>query len=80
MNSSRALRRGLISLFAFGYYWAVVHMTGLSIRLTTMGQFFGHVLIYGAAVALFAMLIFAFEQSRAKEKTKELAAGAARVP
>ena len=55
-------------------------MTGLSIRLTTMGQFFGHVLIYGAAVALFAMLIFAFEQSRAKEKTKELAAGAARVP
>jgi len=71
------LRRGLISLTAFGYYLAVVYLTGLSTRLATMRQFFGHVLIYGAGVALFSTLFFIIEQSRSKRKAEEIAVEAA---
>ena len=71
------LRWGLISITAFGYYLAVVYLTDLDTRLTTLSQFFGHALIYGAAVALFSVLFFVVEQSRSKRRAEEIAAEAA---
>jgi len=73
MILSRMLRWGLISIPAFGYYLAVIYLTGLSTRLTTMSQFFGHALIYSAGVALFSMLFFLVEQFRSKRKAEEIA-------
>jgi len=76
MNSSRILRRGLISLLAICYYFAVVYLTGLSMRVTTMSQFFGHALIYAAGVGLFSSVLFIAQRSSSRKKEEELIAEA----
>ena len=76
MNSSRMLRRSFISVGGFLYYFAIVSLTGLDTRLTTMGQFFGHAMIYGASVALVSALFFILDQSSSKRREEALAAKA----
>jgi hypothetical protein len=68
------LRWGQISITAFSYYLAVVYLTGLDTQLTTLSQFFGHALIYGAGVALFSVLSSLSSSSHApkEERRKSL--------
>jgi predicted transporter len=68
------MRRSTITVLAAGYYIAVVYLTGLSHNLTSMSQFFGHVLIYASAVGLISSLLFVAENYSSKKKEEEFCA------
>jgi hypothetical protein len=66
------MRRSIITVLAAGYYLAVVSLTGLGFKFTTMAQFFGHVLIYASAVGLLSSLLFVAESCSSRKKVEEL--------
>ena len=79
MSLSRIIRRTVITLVAAGYYVAVVYLTGLSTKLTSMAQFFGHALIYAAGVALISSILFIVERSSSKKREEEFCAEAVKL-
>lgn len=76
MKLTPLTKRATISLLAAGYYIGVVYATGLSTRPATMTEFFGHALIYAAAVGLVSSLFFISERSASKKREEEFCATA----
>ena len=68
------MRRSIITVLAAGYYVTIVCLTGLSYKLTSMSQYFGHVLIYASAVGLISSLVFVAERFFSKKREEEFCA------
>ena len=68
------MRRSTITVLAAVYYIAIVCLTVLSHDLTSMSQFFGHVLIYASAVGLISSLFFIAERYSSMKREEEFCA------
>lgn len=70
MKPSRSQRRSWITLVAAAYYIAAVQLTGVGVRPTSMTAFFGHALIYAAAVGLVSSLLYLVESKKRAEESE----------
>ena len=67
----------MIKVIAAAYYLGVVWLIGLSVDLTSMAEFFGHALIYMAAVGLISSMFFVADRSSSAKREAELCHDAA---